>query len=86
MTTISSTAQQVVSQPKVVTPSHSGIMVTQLTPGNLTLRPTGTNQAKVVSAGQSGLLPTQFLVPSGASVNTSQTVVSQQCKFKIVCL
>ncbi|XP_071126150.1 nuclear factor related to kappa-B-binding protein-like isoform X1 [Mytilus edulis] len=71
-TVITTGVSSSVSQQKVVTPSHPGIMVTQLTPGNLALRQ-GTNpQTKVVTAGQSGLLSTQFLVPSGSAASQSQ--------------
>ena len=67
--TTTTSATTTLSQPKVVTPSQAGMVVTQLTPGNLTLRP----QAKVVTAG----LPPQFLVPPGVN---SQTSVTQQGK------
>lgn len=69
-----------------MTPSHPGIMVTQLTPGNLALRQ-GTNpQTKVVTAGQSGLLSTQFLVPSGSAASQSQLTQhgNYSCLFNIM--
>lgn len=68
------------SQPKVVTPSAGGIVVTQLPPG-LTLRPGGlsvTSQGKVVSGahagGQAGLLSQIIMQSSGVltGTNTSQ--------------
>ncbi|GAB1608858.1 nuclear factor related to kappa-B-binding protein-like [Argonauta hians] len=74
---------QVVSQPKVVSPGQGGIVVTHLSPGNITLRPglSGVSQAKVVTATQAGLLPAQFILhqpATGASVKvgSSDTTVT----------
>lgn len=64
---------QMVSQPKVVTPGQGGIVVTQLPHGSITLRPGGmpaSTQAKVVTAGQAGLLP-QFIVQQSSGGLTS---------------
>lgn len=74
MTSVSTAVQQGVSQTKIMNPS--GIMLTQLAPGNITLRQGATTQTKVVNPGQTGLLQTQFLVPSGATVNSTHS--SQQ--------
>ncbi|KAJ8298010.1 hypothetical protein KUTeg_024541 [Tegillarca granosa] len=82
-TTASSTGltQQTASQQKVVTPSQGGIVVTQLAPGSITLRPGGTpasSHAKVVTAGQAGLLPAQFIVQQTADLMTGgNTTVTQ---------
>ncbi|KAL5011494.1 hypothetical protein ScPMuIL_010045 [Solemya velum] len=71
---------QVMSQPKVVTPSQGGgIVVTQLAPGSITLRPGGVPasnpQSKMVTASQAGLV-SQLIVQqspqAGRSVATDQ--------------
>ncbi|XP_060084113.1 nuclear factor related to kappa-B-binding protein-like isoform X2 [Ylistrum balloti] len=71
---------QMVSQPKVVTPGQGGIVVTQLPHGSITLRPGGmpaSTQAKVVTAGQAGLLP-QFIVQQSTGSLTSNNATLTQ--------
>ncbi|XP_061165469.1 nuclear factor related to kappa-B-binding protein-like [Saccostrea echinata] len=67
------------SQPKVVTPSQGGIVVTQLPPG-LTIRPGNlpvSNQGKVVpggqAGGQAGLLSQIIMQSSGVLTGTNTT-------------
>lgn len=71
------------SQPKVVTPSAGGIVVTQLPPG-LTLRPGSlsvTSQGKVVSgahAGGQGLLSQIIMQSSGVLTGTNTSHVQSK--------
>ncbi|XP_064607968.1 nuclear factor related to kappa-B-binding protein-like isoform X2 [Liolophura sinensis] len=61
-TVLQSQNLQVVSQPRVVSPSQAGIVVTQLAPGSLSLRPGLQNLSQAKLLNQSGVLPTQFIV------------------------
>ncbi|KAK6173405.1 hypothetical protein SNE40_016863 [Patella caerulea] len=83
-TNVGQTLQVVNSQPKVVTPSQAGIVVTQLAPGSISLRHGlhGISQNKVIP-GQGGLVPTQFILqqsPGGgikAPTTTDSTSTTQ---------
>lgn len=80
------------SQPKVVTPSAGGIVVTQLPPG-LTLRPGGlsvTSQGKVVSGahagGQAGLLSQIIMQSSGVLTGTNTSQVQSKDSILQLCI
>ncbi|KAK3610163.1 hypothetical protein CHS0354_039947 [Potamilus streckersoni] len=63
------TTQSAVNSPKT-TQGNQGIVLSQLAPGSLTLRPGGslvTSQGKIVATGQSGLFPAQLLVQQAAA-------------------